>query len=65
MSEPKEVNEKEALGIICTGNPRGRFWQKDGELYIGIDNTTGDAWTEEFKSKEDCLAWLKGGRCNG
>ncbi len=65
MSEPKEVTAKETLGIIRTRNPRGCFWQKDGELYIGIDNTTGDAWTEEFKSKEDCLAWLKGGQCNG
>ena len=60
MTEPKEVTAKEALGIIRTRNPIGRFWQKDGDLYIGIDNTTGDAWVEEFTAIEYCLAWLEG-----
>ncbi len=60
MSKPKEVTAKEALAIVRTRNPIGCFWQKDGELYIGIDNTTGDAWVEEFTALESCLAWLEG-----
>ena len=27
---------------------------------IGIDNETGDAWTEEFPDMQECLAWLCG-----
>lgn len=27
---------------------------------IGIDNSTGDAWTEEFSDYDTCLAWLCG-----
>ncbi len=60
MDEPKEITAKEALEIIRTRNPIGRFWQKDGELYIGIDNTTGDAWVEEVNALKSCLAWLEG-----
>lgn len=60
MTEPKEVTAKEALGIVHTRNPIGRFYQKDGDLYIGIDNTTGDAWVEEFATLGYCLAWLEG-----
>lgn len=30
----------------------------DEDLFIGIDNSTGDAWTEEFDNLEQCLNWL-------
>ena len=40
--------------------PRGRYMAKDKEKWIGIDNTTGDAWTEEFSDAAACLAWLRG-----
>lgn len=46
--------------------PEGKFWCKDGDWYVGIDNSTGNAWTEEFKNKEMMLRWLEGyeiGRC--
>lgn len=39
--------------------PIGKFYTKEGELYIGIDNSTGDAWTEEFKTKASCFKWLR------
>jgi hypothetical protein len=29
-------------------------------LYVGIDNSNGDAWVEEFKTKEECFNWLRG-----
>jgi phosphoribosylaminoimidazole (AIR) synthetase len=28
-------------------------------LYVGIDNSTGDAWVEEFRRLSDCLRWLR------
>jgi hypothetical protein len=30
----------------------------DDTKIIGIDNRTGDAWTEEFDTYEDCVKWL-------
>ena len=30
----------------------------DNDKYVAIDNSTGDAWTEEFDNLEQCLNWL-------
>lgn len=56
------VSRNEAVAIIETREPRGLFYTKDGGLYIGIDNVTGDAWTEEFESVRECKRWLRRGR---
>ena len=40
--------------------PMGLFYTKEQRVYVGIDNSTGHAWTEEFKSRRQCLKWLKG-----
>lgn len=58
--EPKEITQAKALDIIETRKPCGLFFLKEGEGYTGIDNQTGDAWTEEFQTKNECLKWLKG-----
>ena len=44
----------EPLGLFyCTD--RG----KDGNtVYIGVDNSSGDLWVEEFKSLGACKRWL-------
>lgn len=56
----KYVNQKEAIEIIEHRGRRGCFVQKDGGTYIGIDNTDGDAWVEEFPDLIECLHWLLG-----
>lgn len=33
---------------------------KEGDKFIGIDNSTGNAWTEEFPDEASCLRWLAG-----
>ena len=38
----------------------GLYWTKENGVYVGIDNTTGNAWTEEFERLEDCINWLMG-----
>ncbi len=38
--------------------PFGRFWFKTNNLFVGIDNSGGEAWTEEFKSKKELMNWL-------
>ncbi len=44
--------------------PRGKFiWSgkiKGKVTYTAIDNTTGDAWTEKFDSREMARRWLRG-----
>ena len=43
----------------CKFEPLGLFYHRDGNLFVGIDNRTGEAWVEEFASLEECIAWLK------
>ena len=53
---------------IVDSEKDGRYTLGEGSLFIfpyknstvGIDNTTGKAWTEEFEDYETCLAWLCG-----
>jgi hypothetical protein len=47
--------------VIQQRKPLGLFMCDTGTSYIGVDNRTGEAWTEEFGLREECLAWLKGG----
>ncbi|HID0768156.1 TPA: hypothetical protein ACXDAZ_002686 [Clostridium botulinum] len=56
----KEITSKEAENIIDSRKPLGTFWLKENKLYIAIDNNTGDAWTEEFNTKEECFQYLCG-----
>lgn len=60
----KPITKNEALEILdCVDGkyePIGQFFLQDGGKYIGIDNRTGDAWTEEFDSLRECLLWLSG-----
>lgn len=56
----KRVNKQEAEKIIDTFKPIGIFYMYDNEanVYVGIDNSSGECWVEEFYSLEDCLEWL-------
>lgn len=56
----KEVTFKDASAIIVSRQPRGLFYRNlgIGLGYIGIDNRTGDAWTEEFTKLDPCIRWL-------
>lgn len=58
--EITKIKPKDARSIIETRKPLGRFFLLDNDLYVGIDNSSGDAWVEEFETKEKCLSWLRG-----
>lgn len=60
MYQIAKISVTQASDIIETRTPKGRFWTEDDGVYIGIDNSTGDAWTEEFSDQQSCLAWLNG-----
>lgn len=40
--------------------PCGLFLAKDGRKWVAVDNSTGDAWTEEFTRKRQAVRWLCG-----
>lgn len=54
----REISKKEALEVIETRKPLGEFYVKENNCYVAIDNLDGDAWTEEFETKEEALKWL-------
>lgn len=57
-TEIKEITAEQASKIICTRQPLGLFYLLDNGIYVGIDNSTGDAWTEEFFNLRQCKEWL-------
>ena len=58
----KYVGKNDALAIIENRLPLGMFVQDEGTVVVGIDNSTGDAWVEEFPDLTECLMWLAGER---
>ena len=72
---PQEVAARKGVRIISgafakrllsTGEnrkpyePIGKFIERDGDRFVGIDNSTGHAWMEDFKTFSGCMAWLVG-----
>lgn len=56
----KLVGAQAAKDIIQTLKPQGLFYEYlgPGRGYVGIDNRTGNAWTEEFTKLDTCVRWL-------
>ena len=57
---PKQVTREVLQQVIRTREPKGWFYGKSDDIYIAVDNETGDAWTEEFDSEKACKKWLSG-----
>lgn len=47
--------------VIDNREPLGLFWAKDNKVnkYVAVDNSTGEAWTEEFDEWEECKKYLE------
>lgn len=60
-SEIKQVSKKEILSIIDTYAPKGKFYTDDIDCFVAVDNSTEEAWTEEFETRAQCIEWLLGG----
>src|SRR5699024_6274002 len=62
-SELIEVNQ-EAMNYIINHmeeeHTKGLYYCMDGGVVIGVDNSTNEAWAEEFDHVVKCKAWLKG-----
>lgn len=63
LSQLVEINQ-ETMNYIIENREKeytkGLFYFKDGDVVIGTDNSTNDAWAEEFDHVVKCKAWLKG-----
>ena len=56
----QRVSPERLRQIIERYAPRGLFLAKEGRTWVAVDNTTGDAWTEEFPRKRQAVRWLRG-----
>lgn len=56
-AKPRELSKIQGYQVIDTRRPRGLFFVV-GSKVTGIDNRYGDAWTEDFDTKRECLKWL-------
>lgn len=62
--EPRELTDDEINALFLSESdggkyePIGLFYHWDGNTVTGVDNSTGDAWVEDFHSLGDCIAWL-------
>lgn len=56
------ISNRRARKIIDSYKPLGLFiyYDKKQKVYIGIDNSSGEAYTEEFNQIRECLSWLRG-----
>ena len=59
-SNIKEVALEVLANIIAERKPLGLFYSKEGSSFIAVDNSTGEAWTEEFENLKDCINFLQG-----
>ena len=71
MYEIKLITPEEARRLVDSGGncdvyePWGLFYymttdRSGNTLYVGIDNSDGNCWVEEFYSIGACMAWLRG-----
>lgn len=51
QSKDRETYSTKDLGTFY-------YYDKNRDIWVGIDNSTGEAWVEEFQTRELCFAWL-------
>ena len=54
------VNFQTLRQVIDRYAPRGLFLALEGRSWTAVDNSTGHAWTEEFRHKGRAVRWLRG-----
>ena len=56
----KRVSSEFLDDVIEHCTPLGLFLPKEGRRWVAADNSTGDAWTEDFRWKWQAVRWLRG-----
>ena len=52
------VSKKLMNEIIEKRTPLGKFYSIDKGVFIGCDNSRGEAFVEEFNDLDSCKKWL-------
>lgn len=50
------IRNMKPLGLFLAREPRGTRKR----MFIAVDNSTGEAWTEEFEKFSEARKWLRG-----
>lgn len=57
------IGFKEAIDYVINNmeeeHTKGLCYLVNGDVVVGVDNSTDEAWTEEFDHVVKCKAWLK------
>lgn len=56
VNNPEELND--VISHMHDKAWYGKYYGKDGNIWVAVDNSTGNAWTEEFSSEENAKLWL-------
>ena len=56
----QRVRPERMMNVIDFRIPLGLFLTKEGRKWVAVDNSTGDAWTEEFRWRHQAVRWLRG-----
>ena len=56
----RKVCQEYAEEVIEKREPLGQFYTFAGGIWTGIDNSTGDAWTEDFRDFDEMMKWMRG-----
>ena len=61
-SSPKiqRVSQKFLEQVIEHRTPCGLFLTREGRMWVAVDNSSFDAWTENFDNKRQAVRWLRG-----
>lgn len=57
-NDAKKLTQEEMMEVVDTRKPHGMFYRIEGGAIIAVDNTTGDAWTEEFRDPQVFMIWI-------
>lgn len=60
--EPVYIVDGELMGAVIAvyehGLMYGSFLSHEGDSYVAVDNTCGEAYTETFRTEEAAMEWL-------
>ena len=59
-TEIQQVTARRLREIIQKYIPRGHFLAREGQRWVAVDNSSGEAWTEDFRQKQQAIRWLNG-----
>lgn len=54
----QRINSSDVRNIVDSQIPKGLFLCHEKNWWVAVDNSTCDAWTEEFSEKRKAIRWL-------